>query len=526
MIAPALLLAAALLLCAGCSRRTAAEEPAVTGAPPAFEQEVSASAVPVAAASRNDDRFTMRYSAANSFNPFTGTNPDNMAACRLMYESLFELGPGFEPEKLLCESWKTADGITFDFTIRDGVKFSSGTSLTAADVAYSINFAAASDRYAGRFRNLSEALVVDERTVEVVLLTVDYGLPALLDIPIIEGGSVDTDVPPGTGPYMLDRSGPKFVKNPYYRDGDKLPLEEILLKEYSSAQVTDAFASGDLDLVWDDPFDDSFVSLRENHDLHLYNTTCFQYIGLNFMTPCLERGEVRQAIANAVDRSRIAASMDGCAVPSPLLFSPGWYLYDSAAEPPVPNDRAGSVLRLLKEAGLKDVDGDGFLDYEDGYPINLRFVVYEGSSSKLAAAKMVTRVLEEAGLRATIMPLGWDEYVSALESGEFDLYYAEVMLPADFDFSGILVPGGQLNYGSITSERYFDMIGEVASAATDTARASAASALCRYAAEENPIIPVVYRLYCVHTLRGVVTGLAPTQSSVFHNITALEIDLG
>jgi ABC-type transport system substrate-binding protein len=35
-----------------------------------------------------------------------------MAAARLMYEGLFELGEGFEPEPMLCESWKTTDGIT------------------------------------------------------------------------------------------------------------------------------------------------------------------------------------------------------------------------------------------------------------------------------------------------------------------------------------------------------------------------------------------------------------------------------
>jgi ABC-type oligopeptide transport system substrate-binding subunit len=91
---------------------------------------------------------------------------------------------------------------------------------------------------------------------------------------------------------MLDRSGPRFVKNPNYRDADSLPVEEIWLREFTSAQVTDAFASGELDLIWDDPYDDSFVSLMGNHDLHLYDTTCFQYIGLN-LAPSLEDAGVR-----------------------------------------------------------------------------------------------------------------------------------------------------------------------------------------------------------------------------------------
>ena len=208
------------------------------------------------------------------------------------------------------------------------------------------------------------------------------------------------------------------------------------------------------------------------------------------------------------------------------MISPGWYLYDPAAEPTEPADRAGEIVKLLKQAGLKDSDGDGFLEYADGYPIDLRFVIYEGSSSKLAAGRTVTRLLEEAGLKVTILPLGWDEYLKALEGGEFDLYYAEVLLPADFDLSGILVPGGSLNYGSITDERYFELITALNAASAPAARAAAAAALCRYAAQENPIIPVVYRMYCVHTLRGAVTGLTPTQSSVFHNITALSIDVG
>src|SRR3954470_5004548 len=57
-----------------------------------------------------------------------------------VYDTLVEPDANLEVQPSLATSWKTSkDQLTWTFGMRDGVKFSDGTPLTAKDVAYSYN---------------------------------------------------------------------------------------------------------------------------------------------------------------------------------------------------------------------------------------------------------------------------------------------------------------------------------------------------------------------------------------------------
>ena len=49
----------------------------------------------------------------------------------------------------------------------------------------------------------------------------------------------------------------------------------------------------------------------------------------------------------------------------------------------------------------------------------------------------------------TVEELPWEEYLAALESGEFDLYFGEVRLTANWDLSDLVGTGGAMNYGGV-----------------------------------------------------------------------------
>ncbi|WP_240759352.1 ABC transporter substrate-binding protein, partial [Phytoactinopolyspora endophytica] len=74
----------------------------------------------------------------------TGLDPqlaDLAAAWQLMslvYETLVTIGPDFEIEPGLAESWETPDDTTYVFHLRDGVQFSNGRAMTADDVVGSL----------------------------------------------------------------------------------------------------------------------------------------------------------------------------------------------------------------------------------------------------------------------------------------------------------------------------------------------------------------------------------------------------
>lgn len=58
------------------------------------------------------------------------------------------------------------------------------------------------------------------------------------------------------------------------------------------------------------------------------------------------------------------------------------------------------------------------------------------------------------GVTVTVRELSWTEYQNALTNGDYDMYYAEVKLGADFDLTSILTEDGSLNYGKIKDENY------------------------------------------------------------------------
>jgi ABC-type transport system substrate-binding protein len=139
---------------------------------------------------------------------------------------------------------------------------------------------------------------------------------------------------------------------------------------------------------------------------------------------------------------------------------------------------------------------------------------------------MITDALKTVGINVNLMKYSWDTYKAALENGSFDMYYGDVLLPANYDLTELLSPGGSLDYGRAGNAEYKSRIEKFLAASTADEERDAAKKMCAYIAEYAPIIPVLYRELNVHTNKNVVSGMNPTQSSIFYGLTGWEIKLG
>ena len=156
--------------------------------------------------------------------------------------------------------------------------------------------------------------------------------------------------------------------------------------------------------------------------------------------------------------------------------------------------------------------------------LSVRFIVNEENQARVKAAQLISRTLESIGINIKLDVLSWEEYKTALEDGNFDMFYAEVKLSADFDFTDILAPGGSLNYGGITHEEYSTLISNYLSASDDL-RKSAARELAFEVSQNAHIIPILYKKYVVALHRNVVSGIDANQSDMFYNIADWEIKI-
>ena len=176
---------------------------------------------------------------------------------------------------------------------------------------------------------------------------------------------------------------------------------------------------------------------------------------------------------------------------------------------------------------MLDGNGDGFLDIRVNgnlTPFSIDFIVNAESDTKVSAAKDIALQLQNVGLNVKLNVLPWDEYVSALNNGNFDMYYAETQLPPNFNISEILLPSGSLNFGLVNDSNYAKYIRAYLAAQSSSDRHTALTELCSYIYEKAHIIPVVFRQNAIITHRDEVAALKSTQSNLFYNPDGLKIE--
>ena len=157
-----------------------------------------------------------------------------------------------------------------------------------------------------------------------------------------------------------------------------------------------------------------------------------------------------------------------------------------------------------------------------GHIRTLTLLVNEENSFKVSAAEYIAQALSDFDLHIQVEALPWEEYTAALAAGNFDLYYGEVKLTADWDLRRLMVAGGSLNYGG-WSDPETDQLLAAYAAAED--RAAAMEALCARLAEQAPILPVCFSATSVLYQTGAITGLSPTMAEPFYDLSSCVIHL-
>lgn len=460
--------------------------------------------------------FTLLYTLDKPLNPLVCTDIYNEVLGSLMYESLFALDSNFSPIPILAEEYTTEDGITYQFTIKSGVYFHDGTELTANDVAYSIRQASYSTKYSSRLADFYSCNPTGSYTFTLVLEKANYMLPSLLDIPIIKNLSLDSAVPAGTGPYIYESGdSPRLIAFNKHRDAGSLPVSEILLKAASADSIVAEFTAGQLSLVPTDPTGTDTLEIRADHEARYYDTTALQYIGFNQHSDksLLSNPDFRRAVSYAVDRKQIVNTIfEGYAVSAPFGIHPSLSFYDSDLE----KDSVYSLQSLssiLNSMNFEDSDGNNWLEY-NSEEVVLKLIVNSDNSRKVDSARSIVNTLRNVGINITLSVLPWNDYIYALKEGNFDLYYAESQLTADFDLSEILTAGGSINYCGVENTEYSKLIDAYLSSSSDDERSAAFKELAQYIQNDASIIPILFKKHSVLSQRDMIFGLKPTQSSI------------
>ena len=500
----------ALALCfalAGCWETDAGE-------PQDFWEMEPETTAPTAERSAKADVLTLPYLNSQTLDPVACSDGVQQVVGSLLYESLFTLDEHFEPQPLLCAS-HSVNGSTYTFTLRDDVAFSDGAALTANDVLTTYRRAQVSERYAARFENIA-SMRVNRGALVITLKRADSALPALLDIPIVKGGTEKDPVPLGTGPYLFltDTDGPCLVRNENWWRGDPVSPERIAL---APAKDTDTavylFSAENAHLLTADLLGETPAASLGGVDMADAPTTTMLFLGFHTKRLILANASFRAALGTAFDRDAMVTTLlAGHASAAQFPISPASPLYPATLETPY---AVGAYAEALDPPAAEGAEP------AEHAPVELTLLVNAENSFKVAIAEYLARQLTEAYVTVEPVVLPWTDYLAALENGDFDLWLGEVRLTADWDITSLVGTNGALNYGGY------------ADAATDAAlqtflaseSMATAAALCARLAAEAPILPLVFKTVTVLTPEGLIDGVSPTMTQPLRELPQWTIRL-
>ena len=372
-----------------------------------------------------------------------------------------------------AESYEVSDdGLTWTFHMRDGLKWSDGSDLTAADFEYSFKRLASPDTAApyaetvvGMIDGYDDAIGnpdADGNTTtdpdwdalnvhaseDGKTLTVQLSYPcsyfdklaSFVATSPVQQATVEANgdawcTEPDTyvcnGPYMITEWTPSerivLSKNPYYVggwDSSKIVSDTItlLLLEDSSASYA-AYNSGEAQLVKDVPTDEipSLTRAEDGGDFYLDEIMGTYYISLNDQEEPFTDVRVRKALSLAIDRDYVANTiMQGIYTPATALVGPGivdenGYFMDNAngGEPYISDDYEANLEEaksLLAEAGYPD--GEGFPT-----------ITYSANDSgyHIPVAEYLQQAWGELGITMNIDKVEWSSFIPMRRAGDYDI---------------------------------------------------------------------------------------------------------
>lgn len=462
-----------------------------------------------------DDIFTLNCNKSYSMNPLIATNTNNQLVCCLVYENIVEVDNSFEVQPNVVSEWTTEDGSSWTLKVESGHTFHNGAALTATDVAYTIQIAMRNDRFRARLSYVSGCSATDSETVVVNLSKKNMMFPALLSIPVIQYGTATQPYPGGSGPYQYASDYNSLTVFSKHKNAATMPLKTIYLKEYSGTDETiSAFADSLIDLVLNDPSSTTNIGYGSANDIRGFNTTNMHYIVFNSYSTDFSNDALRFAMNYAFDRDSIVSQFGGYALAANLPINPASSLYNENYAKQF-NYSLNKVQEALANAGMKDYDGDGFLEFKNGeeiIKIDLNFLVYSGSTIKVNAAKKFAEDMKSIGLQVTVDKQDWNNYKKLLDAGNYDMAYCEVRLNGDFDPSKLLTSGASMNYGAVADSQLDELISAYLSA-NDDDRRTACDNMCAYIANKAYIVPLVFERHQLISHRGVVEGARANENN-------------
>ncbi|MCM1144681.1 MAG: peptide ABC transporter substrate-binding protein [Blautia sp.] len=354
-----------------------------------------------------------------------------------------------------AETWETSeDGLTWTFHLRDGLKWSDGSDLTANDFVYSwkrvcdpMVAAPYAETVLGMVEGFSSAIegnlddlqvaAPDDKTLVVTLsapCSFFGSLAAFATLSPVQQATIEANGDSWAtaaetyitnGPFYVSEWVPKsyilMSKNPNYWNADAIKLDGIRfnLIEDSNAAYS-AYQAGEVLFIKDVPTEE-IPSLSGNSDFYVDPIIGTYYLSINLDREPFNDENVRKALSLAIDREYVAGTlMQGTYSPAYNFMGPGWVDTDGSQFMDNANNgqlyisedfdaNLAEAKQLLADAGYPDGEGLPSITY---------------STNDTGYHKVVAEYLQQAwaeiGVDLNVEIVEWASFTPMRRNGDYD----------------------------------------------------------------------------------------------------------
>jgi peptide/nickel transport system substrate-binding protein len=467
---------------------------------------------------------------------------DTLLSVGFVYEPLVYVNPlqNGKTTPMLATSWTWGAGNkTLTFTIRQGVKWSDGTPMTAADVAYTFNLI---KKYpaldlTGVWSVLS-SVTSSGNTVTMTFSTagaVPYFYYIADQTPIVPEHIWSTlsnpqtnpvAHPVGTGPYLMSKCSPQnitYTANPNYWQPGEPKIKTIQYPAYTSNNTAnDDLANGSAQ--WGAqyiPSINTFYTAKSPDFHYWFPPTVNVSLVPNLTNPLLSNVKVREAISYAINRSQVStigesgyeppANQTGIVTPtfSSSLNNSALQAWGNGYDP-------AKAKALLASAGFHPGAG-GIMTNAAGQKLSFTVINIGDYSDWVASMQVIQQDLKAVGIQVTPDNLSNTDFDSDLFFGKYQLAYYDQQTfgpSAYYELNNWLnsantAPVGKTaasNYERYSSPATDKLLNEYATTTSTSMQQSIMNQIQQVMVSQVPIIPVTEAVDWYQYDTGAFTG--------------------
>jgi peptide/nickel transport system substrate-binding protein/oligopeptide transport system substrate-binding protein len=419
---------------------------------------------------------TLRLNLASEpdfLDPALNSSVDGACLAANSFAGLYTYDADGKPAPACAESYTVSeDGLTYTVKLKEGLKWSDGSDLTAADFEYSwkraVDPKTAAD-YEYMFSGFAgygtdegiQVTAVDDTTLEFVLSAPCAYMEDLMAFPTFYPvkkeaveAAADWETNPGAwcqeagfvsnGAYVCTGwshdTSMTYEKNPYFYNADAVTINKLeFMLSADDTAIFAAYNAGNLDFADTVPTDE-IAGLQEskNPEFHIVDELGTYYVAFNAnselfkdKTPA-QAACMREAFSLLIDRDYICENIGQTGQVAANSYIPlgmadgngGVFKADAATgyydAYAINDDHEGTVAKareLLEAAGYKFGD-DGKLSAET--PIDIEYLTNE-STGHIAVAESMQQDFGEIGINMTIQQQDWNVFLEERKNGNFDI---------------------------------------------------------------------------------------------------------